>query len=225
MPTSASFTASNAGNTLSPNKLIPHLLRAITTLSALAATFLLCYIIRSDDAKILFLQLFNANAEEGDAAVEQSAGARSILVAMYSCLVTACASNYFLWQEKKRTIRSSLWEQWCLSDEGLVLASLSSASHEFISFLLFGTFRINLYNGIRPGELAAFFFGLISLGQSLLFLVLTVLLMKREKEASKGNGDSTNESGTFTEFVQMPDEADEADEAKGSVEVSEVVLV
>lgn len=195
MPNSAYFSSYNdSNNKHGPDKLILHLLRAISVLSTLASVFLLCYMIRSEDAQRLFLQLLNAangQEERKDAAVEQSAGARSILVAIYSCLVTSCTSNYFLLREKNnvRTRAAVLMlkdgDQTGLSEEGFVLASLSCSSHTFISFLLFGTFRINLYNGIQPGELAAFFVGLISLVQTVLFLVLAALIVKREKIASK----------------------------------------
>lgn len=263
MSTSASSYSATANSTtkFNPNKVILHLLRAITILSTLASIFLLCYIIRSEDAQRLLLQLLNAangQEERKDAAVEQSAGARSIIVAAYSCLVTSCVSNYFLLHEKKNIrIRTAVavhavmsrndGEHNGLSDEGFVLASLSCASHAFVSFLLFGTFRINLYNGIQPGELAAFFFGLIGLIQTFLFFVLAALVIKRERNASKlerqiGSGavendeytcklpmtqqendldeKDTGDKGSATDFVKMPD----GDEGKADAG-GEVVLV
>ena len=251
IPASASFGSAANTNSykIDPNRLILHLLRAITILSTLASIFLLCYIIRSEDAQRLFLQLLNAaneQEERKDAAVEQSAGARSIIVAIYTCLVTSCTSNYFLLQEKNsirtRAAVIGTVEQSGLSDEGFVLASLSCSSHAFVSFLLFGTFRINLYNGI---QLAAFFFGLIGLVQTLLFLVLAAFIVKREKMASKlASGSNETEMNdwkmppehqeekqdkeiisecsdpgtTSADFIRMPD-VDEQDSAKSEVEL------
>ena len=255
IPASASFSSAaitNISNKLDPNRLILHLLRAISILSTLASIFLLCYIIRYEDAQRLFLQLLNAangQEERKDAAVEQSAGARSIIVAIYTCLVMSCISNYFLLQEKNsirtRAAVIGTVEQSGLSDEGFVSASLSCSSHAFVSFLLFGTFRINLYNGIQPGELAAFFFGLIGLVQTLLFLVLAAFIVKREKMASKlASGSNETEMNdwkmppehqeekqnkeiisecsdpgtTSADFIRMPD-VDEHDKAKSEVEL------
>lgn len=184
--------SSTNSNKLDSRKFILHILRSITILSTVAAVFLLCYIIRSEDAKILFLQLLNANGDGDDVAVEQSAGARSIIASIWCTCVVSCASNYFLLQEKKR-IRSRgrvlnfADEERYLSDEGFVLASLSCASHAFMSFLLFGTFRINMYDGVEPGELSAFFFGLLGLIQTILFLVLAALIIRREKKTLSAN--------------------------------------
>lgn len=131
-----------------------------------------------------------------------------------------------------------------LSDEGLVLASLSCSSHAFVSFLLFGTFRIILYNGIQPGELAAFFFGLVGLVQAILFLVLAALIVKREMIASRlasssnaaeindwkmppahqeekqseESSDSADPGTTSTDFIRMSDANDQE-------KCGEVVLV